>query len=112
MAMKSTEFKHRSPIDLVHLSRQTLGDRDLEREVLELFVNQSRLYLQRLEVAKSVQEKKNAAHTILGSARGLGAWKVAEEAAMFEETCARSSDSERLCDAVSTANDYIRELMN
>ncbi|TIV44525.1 MAG: histidine kinase, partial [Mesorhizobium sp.] len=29
------------PVDLGHLARQTMGDRDLEREVLALFVQQS-----------------------------------------------------------------------
>ena len=29
------------PIDLAHLSRQTMGDRELEREVLDLFVDQA-----------------------------------------------------------------------
>jgi hypothetical protein len=29
------------PIDLVHLARATLGDRSLEREVLQLFDRQS-----------------------------------------------------------------------
>jgi hypothetical protein len=36
------------PVDLVHRSRYTLGDRALEREVLELFCAQSALYVERL----------------------------------------------------------------
>jgi len=36
------------PVDLVHLSRYTLGERALEREVLELFCIQSLVYLERL----------------------------------------------------------------
>lgn len=100
------------PVDLVHLSRQTLGDRDLEIEVLGLFVNQSVLYLKRLQSAKSVSERKQVAHTILGSARGLGAWQVAKEAALFEASCTIKSDCDRLSDAVASANAYIRKLMN
>ncbi len=99
------------PVDLVHLARQTLGDRELEREVLGLFVNQSTLYLRRLEKAKSVKERKNAAHTILGSARGLGAWQVAREAEKFEASCTRSSDFRGLSCAVNDANAYIRHIM-
>src|SRR5680860_1221609 len=34
------------PVDLVHLARYTLGERSLEREVLELFCTQSVLYLE------------------------------------------------------------------
>lgn len=99
------------PVDLVHLSKQTLGDKDLEIEVLGLFVNQSTLFLQRLQSAASVKERKRVAHTILGSARGLGAWQVAEEAAKFEATCTKKSDCKRLTAAVDNANAYIRELM-
>ncbi len=39
------------PVDLVHLSRYTLGDRALEGEVLELFCTQSPIYLERLRAA-------------------------------------------------------------
>ena len=39
------------PVDLVHLSRYTLGERELEREVLELFCTQSFVYLERLKAA-------------------------------------------------------------
>ncbi len=104
-----------SPVDLVHLSRQTLGDRELEKEVLSLFVNQSTLYLRRLQEAKSAKERKSVAHTIMGSARGLGAWQVAEEAAKIEACCSQKSVKKADCDglahAVDNANAYIRELM-
>ena len=33
------------PIDLVHLARQTLGDRSLEQEVLRLFLTQMDVYM-------------------------------------------------------------------
>lgn len=99
------------PVDLVHLSRQTLGDRELEKEVLGLFVNQSTLYLKRLQASKSIKERKSVAHTILGSARGLGAWQVAEEAAKFEKHCDIASNCENLANAVDDANAYIREIM-
>ena len=101
----------RYPVDLVHLSRQTLGDRNLEKEVLGLFVNQSNIYLKRLQVAKSATERKLAAHTIVGSARGLGAWKVAEEAAILEAGCDQALDCKSLSAAVDDANAYIRVLM-
>jgi hypothetical protein len=40
------------PVDLKHLSRYTLGERALEREILELFCTQSAIYLERLRVAR------------------------------------------------------------
>ncbi|MGH6866065.1 MAG: Hpt domain-containing protein, partial [Methyloceanibacter sp.] len=60
------------PVDLVHLSRYTLGERDLEREVLELFCSQSLVYLERLREAQSDKEWIEAAHTLKGSARAIG----------------------------------------
>jgi hypothetical protein len=39
------------PIDLVHLARMTLGDRSLEREMLQLFVRQAAVLLDRMEAA-------------------------------------------------------------
>ena len=41
------------PIDLVHLARTTLGDRSLEREVLQLFDRQSTLLIARMRYAAS-----------------------------------------------------------
>lgn len=65
------------PIDLVHLSRYTLGDRDIEREVLEMFRGQSRRFLSRLAEADDIASWQVAAHTLKGSAKGIGAWSVA-----------------------------------
>ena len=68
------------PIDLVHLSRYTLGERELEREVLELFCSQSLLYIERLRHAKSDHDWQEAAHQLNGSARMIGAWRASEAA--------------------------------
>ena len=65
------------PVDLVHLSRYTLGDRALEREVLELFCAQSAIYFERLRAASSDKEWKDAAHSLIGAARAIGAWRTA-----------------------------------
>ncbi len=72
------------PIDLVHLSHYTLGDSTLEREILQLFRAQSRIYLERLRDACGKADWREAAHTIKGSARGIGAWQVAEFAEKAE----------------------------
>src|SRR5262245_39403508 len=65
------------PVDIIYLRRFTLGNRELEREVLELFATQAPVYLQLLRVADSVKEWTDAAHTLKGSARAIGAWRVA-----------------------------------
>ena len=59
-------------IDDDHLSRMTLGDRRLEREVLEIFVRQTVIMLERIAGAEPALAAA-AAHTLTGSARGIGA---------------------------------------
>jgi len=71
-------------IDLAHLSRQTLGDRTLEREVLELFRRQARILLFRFEAVTCPSERAQIAHTLKGSARGVGAGRVAYAADELE----------------------------
>jgi HPt (histidine-containing phosphotransfer) domain-containing protein len=65
-------------IDLDHLKRMTLGEKELEREVLMLFAQQSTDLLARLE--KLPREGASLAHTLKGSARAIGAFAVAEAA--------------------------------
>jgi HPt (histidine-containing phosphotransfer) domain-containing protein len=81
------------PIDLVHLARQTLGDRALESEVLDLFVVQARAILDQLAREGDLKRRFDLAHTLKGSARSVGAWQVAHEAEACEasmESCAES----------------------
>lgn len=102
----------KNPVDLVHLSRQSLGDRSLEKEILQLFHSQSALYLNRLEHAETADERKFAAHTVVGSARGLGAWKVAAEAEAVEKSCSTPCNITALREAVEEANFYIDKLLS
>ena len=68
------------PIDLAHLSRQTFGEPHLERDVLVLFTSQSDVYLARLAGATSGKAWQDAAHSLKGSAKAIGAWRLAEAA--------------------------------
>jgi HPt (histidine-containing phosphotransfer) domain-containing protein len=70
-------------IDQEHLARMTLGDRRLEREVLEIFVRQTTIMLNRIMDAQPALAA-TAAHTLKGSARGIGAWRVARAAEHLE----------------------------
>jgi HPt (histidine-containing phosphotransfer) domain-containing protein len=70
-------------IDVDHLGRMTLGERELEREVLTLFAQQSTDLLTRLE--KLPREGASLAHTLKGSALAIGAFTVAEAAANLEQ---------------------------
>jgi HPt (histidine-containing phosphotransfer) domain-containing protein len=71
-------------IDEIHLERMTLGDRRLEREVLELFLRQTTILLDRIVNALPPLAAA-AAHTLKGSARGIGAWRVARAAELLEQ---------------------------
>jgi HPt (histidine-containing phosphotransfer) domain-containing protein len=71
------------PIDLVHLARMTLGDRGLEREVLALFDRQATVLVARMRAA-APGAVAPVAHTLKGSARGVGAWRVAAAAEAVE----------------------------
>lgn len=73
-----------SAIDVAHLNRQTMGDRALEREVLELFRRQSRILMFRFEALTNPSERADVAHTLKGSARGVGASRVAFAAEELE----------------------------
>ncbi len=70
-------------IDEDHLGRMTLGDRKLEREVLEIFVRQTVIMLERIAGAEPALAAATA-HTLNGSARGIGAWRVAQAAERLE----------------------------
>jgi HPt (histidine-containing phosphotransfer) domain-containing protein len=74
-------------IDLAHLGRMTLGERSLEAEVLALFDRQADMLLARMMSAPP-SAAAAFAHTLKGSARGIGAWRVGEAAAAVEAaTC-------------------------
>lgn len=101
----------RRPIDLVHLSKYTLGNRTLENELLGLFRTQAGVYLARLADASDDTEWKNAAHSLKGSARGLGAWALAELAEEAEKLLAaaeaRPAIMVRIADAIAAVNAFI-----
>lgn len=105
------------PVDLVHLARYTLGNRSLEREVLRLFCTQSSAYLQRLKDAQADKDWADAAHTIKGSARGIGAWHVAKIAEAAEALCGEgrlNGSSAIVCELerlIGEANSYIEALL-
>jgi len=86
-------------IDDDHLGRMTLGDRRLEREVLEIFVRQTVIMLERIAGAEPALAAA-AAHTLTGSARGIGAWRVARAAEQLERVANGKSGATALDKAV------------
>lgn len=80
-----------SVIDEDHLARMTLGDEILEREVLEIFARQTTLILARIAGLDGARLAA-AAHTLKGSASGLGAWRLAKAAERVEQAAAGQDD--------------------
>jgi HPt (histidine-containing phosphotransfer) domain-containing protein len=111
--IESTAFDR--PLDLVHLSRQTLGDRHLEREVLAIFRQQARKVLFQLEALTDPSNRLEIAHALNGSAKGVGAWRVATAAEALEEVARSGKNAGEqvaiLAECISQVVDEIDELL-
>jgi HPt (histidine-containing phosphotransfer) domain-containing protein len=101
-------------IDLAHLGRMTLGEKSLEAEVLALFGRQADMLLARMGQAPPAAAAAFA-HTIKGSARGIGAWRVAEAAEAVERAANGSAELAdmiaRLAVAIGEARVAIAEML-
>ena len=73
-------------IDHDHLRRYTMGDQQLELEVLHLFAGELPKTIGSLREARTEMDWKVAAHTLKGSARAVGAWRVAAAAVAAEKS--------------------------
>ncbi len=104
------------PVDLAHLRRYTLGDKQLEFEVLGLFAGELPKTVAALRHAANDREWHMAAHTLKGSARAVGAWRLARAAQIAEhhpltgdpDACAKALASVEA--AVEEAEGYIRQI--
>ncbi len=123
-AQISPEFNSRPerdadrPIDLVHLSKFTMGRRDLEAEILGLFRQQLAVSLDKLAAAAELDGDDKAwgeaAHTLKGSARGVGAWALGDATADAEVLTSgdeRRSVISKLDVLVKSATGFIDELL-
>ena len=101
--MRRTLTTQRQPVepalDTGHLRRMTLGERSLEIEVLRLFERQASILLARMSDAPP-EAIMIFAHTLKGSARGIGAWGVAA-AAEAVEGATGGAGPESLADALA-----------
>lgn len=102
------------PIDLEHLRRFTLGDPDLEQEILTLFIDQAPKTLASLAEAESEQQWRAAAHGLKGSAKAIGAHHVADLAAEaergFPDQATRKAEVAAVRAALEAVRDYIAQL--
>jgi HPt (histidine-containing phosphotransfer) domain-containing protein len=95
-------------IDRAHLARMTYGDSNLERELLELFDRQATILLARMRDSEAAA-LAGLAHTLKGSAVGVGAVGVAEAAAAAESAAGLSQPERRAAiDCLAAAVDRVR----
>jgi HPt (histidine-containing phosphotransfer) domain-containing protein len=107
--IQKLDGSRRAPVDLDHLARQTLGNRDLQREVLRMFVSQCALQIDALKTSETLEERRHAAHTLVGAARGIGAFSVAYIASEIELSHAPVAGRIK---ALETAADVARKFID
>jgi HPt (histidine-containing phosphotransfer) domain-containing protein len=77
------------PIDLVHLSRQSLGDPGLEEEILRTFDQLVQTYVARIREAGKSETVLFNLHCLKGASSGVGANSIAALARSAEEEVRR-----------------------
>ena len=101
------------PIDTGHLAHMTLGDASLEREVLAMFSAQAAGLVGKLATLPS--DALVLAHTLKGSARAIGAFAVADAAAVMEAAIRAANDPQpalaELAGAVAEARTAIDAIL-
>ncbi len=95
-------------IDTAHLTRMTLGDTALQREVLTLFVRQSADLVARMSTFPA--DMAAIAHTLKGSARGIGAFSAAASAERLERSTDRRAASAALSELKDTISGTMRAI--
>jgi HPt (histidine-containing phosphotransfer) domain-containing protein len=77
-------------VDFGYLERYAAGDAALIEEVLGLFREQAQLWMRLLDPAADGDAWRDAAHSLKGSALGVGAFALAERC----ETCEREPQAD------------------
>ncbi len=97
------------PIDLVHLATQTMGDKSLELEVLQMFARQARQSMKDL-ANDNADSRKSAAHRLKGAALAVGAFTVSGASEALEENLDDSARLAAVAAAVIEAENFILKL--
>ena len=95
------------PVDYDHLRAQAAENLDVMREVLALFITHGEQVIAELERASDEKSWKLWTHTLKGSARGIGAFAVADAAADAERHLLDKSKLEPLKAVFAEARTYI-----
>lgn len=95
------------PVDYDHLRNQAAGNVGVMREVLGLFVTHCEQVIAELDNAQDAKAWKQWTHTLKGSARGVGAFAVAEAAAEAERRSMDKAALEPIRAAFAEARNFI-----
>ena len=102
------------PVDLARLRRFTLGNIELEQEILGLFATQAPIMLAALRRANTPVAWHEAGHTLKGSSASIGAWLVAEAAEqaerLVEQPDAWDKARRNVADAIHTSLIYLADV--
>ena len=96
-------------LDCAHLRRQSSGDLDLERDLLRLLEGQCRRLAPVLAGGAPSRERADAAHTLKGAARAVGAWALADVAAEVEEAATREPATDPSPDLLQRLERAVRD---
>lgn len=89
-------------LDLSHLARYTVGNTELEHELLRLFRVQMRVQAAAVGQAEDADTWKFATHTLKGVARSIGAWRIGAAAERLETVAPDGQDDERRARLLAT----------
>ncbi|MEP2945942.1 MAG: Hpt domain-containing protein [Lentilitoribacter sp.] len=97
------------PIDMLHLSKQTSGDSNLESELLTLFAKQVRESLSEMAICTEKQRAKMAGE-VHNAAESIGAFDIAEKAGRVEADPADPISLAAFSNSVVKASTFIASL--
>ena len=72
-------------INVEQLDQQTLGDKELRSEIIDLFIIQARESFRIISSSQDMEAVRIAAHTLKGTARSIGAFGLATLASQVEQ---------------------------
>ncbi len=101
-----------SLLDLVHLTRQTMGDNQLENEILALFLVQCENCHHSLSEHQEPGELAEIAHQMKGCASSVGAWGVAQKAELLEKNPTQQHLVSHLRDQIHLVANYLKSMVD
>lgn len=107
---EGTRAERQKPLDLAHLGAQTLDDRDLQSEVLKLFIHAAELFTAQLAEADDAA-RRALAHKLGGSARAIGAFALSDLTEALEKAPGDAGLLDAVEDEIVRVKDFIASIL-